>query len=191
MFYARINKMKKTILLVCTAIWIMAAGCTKESGTMGPLTWTLKKNGTLTISGIGNMSFYNPYDYDPQATQLYWYPYRANIQTVNIKEGVTSISLNAFADCSSLTSISIPNSVTSIGYWAFDYCSGLKKIIVKWEQPLDISSFGPFERISGNCILEVPQGTKVLYENTEEWKDFAPNIVESTGSPVNVIPEDK
>jgi hypothetical protein len=75
----------------------------------------------------------------------------------------------------------IPNSVTSIGDNAFYHCRRLKKVIVKREEPIAIGSM-TFYDIPDDCILEAPQGAKVLYENAEGWKDFAPNIVESTGS---------
>ena len=79
------------------------------------LTWTLTlADNTLTISGSGEMDNYlwgsNP---------LPWEQYRSYINTVNIAEGVTSISGGAFMSCYNLTDINIPNSVNKIGESAF------------------------------------------------------------------------
>lgn len=43
-----------------------------------------------------------------------------------IPDGVTAIGMNAFANCSRLSSVTIPESVTTIGIYAFEGCSGLK-----------------------------------------------------------------
>ena len=43
---------------------------------------------------------------------------------------VTSIGIDAFLDCSGLTSVVIPNSVTSIGNHAFNSCSGLTSVVI-------------------------------------------------------------
>jgi len=42
-----------------------------------------------------------------------------------IPDGVTSLGMYVFGDCTNLTSVSIPESVTSIGRYAFDFCENL------------------------------------------------------------------
>ena len=52
------------------------------------------------------------------------------VTNIEIPNGVTSISDNAFYDCDGLTSITIPNSVTSIGDNAFYDCDGLTSVTI-------------------------------------------------------------
>ena len=93
-----------------------------ESGKCGTgLTWTLK-NGTLTISGTGNMY---DYDYDYLAPWGFY-----GIFEINIDNGVTSIGNMAFEWCYDLESITIPDSVTSIGNSAFANCGYLKSVTI-------------------------------------------------------------
>ena len=94
-----------------------------ESGKTGELTWCITDDGTLTISGKGDM----PHNGEVEQT---WKKYRDFFTNVIVENGVTSIGSNAFNCCSSLTSITIPNSVNSIGYWAFGDCSSLESINV-------------------------------------------------------------
>lgn len=97
-----------------------------SSGTCGDnLTWTLDDEGTLTISGSGQMSNYDCNDSAP------WYSSRSSIKTVIIEEGVTSIGNCAFEDCSSLASITIPKGVTGMGDYTFDGCNNLKCITIQ------------------------------------------------------------
>ncbi|MBQ4494899.1 MAG: leucine-rich repeat domain-containing protein [Selenomonadaceae bacterium] len=93
-------------------------------GTCGDnLIWTLDDNGTLTISGKGDMeNFYN------QVAP--WYSKRNSIWKVIIKEGITSIGPGAFCACKSLTSVTIPESVHVIGYGAFECCESLAGVIL-------------------------------------------------------------
>ena len=46
------------------------------------------------------------------------------------KYDVTSIGVDAFKDCSGLTSLTIPSSVTTIGKDAFYRCSGLTSLTI-------------------------------------------------------------
>ena len=91
-----------------------------DSGECGAdLTWTLDSEGTLTISGKGEMLDYSP-----------WYNKKEAIQIVVIEYGVTRIGSYAFGDCSSLKSVIVPNSVTSIGADAFHGCSSLISVTI-------------------------------------------------------------
>ena len=95
------------------------------------LTWTLDKNGTLTISGTGDMVdyLYSLWDYDPEIggdTS----PFYCNtfIRKVVIGAGVTSIGECVFLGCSNLEQIDIPDSVTCITRYAFEDCGNLTSV---------------------------------------------------------------
>ena len=116
--------MKKLITLLC--ILPLCIALFAQSGTCGDnLTWELDDQGTLTISGTGEMDDYDDYDCSNLSP---WYYYRESITKVIINDGVTSIGDWTFTGCSSLTSIIIPNSVTSIGDLAFYGCTSLTSI---------------------------------------------------------------
>ena len=100
----------------------------------GSVMATLSNDGTLTISGNGEMKYWiNSYVVD-------WDSNRKNIKNVIINNGVTSIGNFAFSDCTSLTNITIPNSVTSIGDYAFYGCKSLTRLII----PSSVISIGNF-----------------------------------------------
>ena len=100
----------------------------------GSVMATLSDDGTLTISGNGEMKYwYNIY-------VVAWDSNRKNIKNVIINNGVTSIGNFAFSDCTSLTNITIPNSVTSIGDYAFYGCENLINITI----PNSVTSIGNF-----------------------------------------------
>ena len=108
--------MKKRIVLVLAALLCMtallcfAASAEEISGTCGEnLTWTFK-DGTLTISGTGEMA---------SDADLIWWDYRKEIKQVVIEDGVTEISHSAFSNLRELTSATIPESVNKIGSYAF------------------------------------------------------------------------
>ncbi|MBR5157874.1 MAG: leucine-rich repeat domain-containing protein [Clostridia bacterium] len=109
------------ILLNFSAISVLAA---THSGSCGEsLSWELEDDGTLSISGSGDMkTFYYNTSKPP------WYSYRSKIKNVFIGKGVTSIGNYAFVDCTSLKSVTISDTVTTIGDYAFDECSSLANV---------------------------------------------------------------
>jgi len=117
-----VMKRIKTILVVAL-LGIGTLGAWAQSGDFGvnnALHWELV-NGTLTINGTGMMPDYYSLD-NP------WSNYKSQITQVVIEDGVMTIGVNAFAECSNLTSVTIPNNVTRIGLGAFGYCSSLTSI---------------------------------------------------------------
>ncbi|MCD8145467.1 MAG: leucine-rich repeat domain-containing protein [Oscillospiraceae bacterium] len=113
--------MKKRLLAFTLALAMMVTLLTVgvsaaeevASGTCGDnLTWVLDSDGTLTISGTGDMSNWINYDAP-------WYSYRSSITSVTIGDGVTSIGSYAFWKYYGLTTITLPDSITSIGGLAF------------------------------------------------------------------------
>ena len=88
------------------------------------LTWLLDEEGTLTISGTGDMTNF------AAETETPWYDNRDNIRQIVVSEGVTSIGDNAFKGCSEFAQISLPQSLTRIGNRAFSGCYFLDAITI-------------------------------------------------------------
>ena len=121
-----------------------------------------------------------------------------SLSTYTIKEGTKWIGIDAFDDCSSLTSITIPNSVTSIGDFVFNGCSSLTSITIpnsvtsigaaafyECTSLADIycyattppvcyvdTEYGTFVGVSKNCYIHVPAGTVQDYQLATGWSDF-------------------
>ena len=67
-------------------------------------TWALDSEGTLTISGAGEMTNYSNYSYNSSP----WDNICKNIKKVKIKDGVTSIGDYSFLSCYNLTNVTSP-----------------------------------------------------------------------------------
>ena len=93
-----------------------------DEGTCGAsLTWELTNDGTLTISGTGDMT-----DFTERGP---WYEeYSNDILALKVADGVTSVGDFAFSGCTKLASVTLPASVTRIGEKAFWSCHALTAI---------------------------------------------------------------
>lgn len=104
-----------------TAVQEKVSGAT--SGTCGEnVTWTLDDEGTLTISGTGEMTDYFGADKGP------WFM-DSRVRRIVIEEGITHIGNAAFMTCSWAKEVSIPTSVTSIGAGSFSD-TGIESITI-------------------------------------------------------------
>jgi len=93
------------------------AASIESSGTCGTkVNWQLDSEGTLTISGSGDMR-----SFDGQ-----FKPYK--VKKVVVKSGVTSIYWGAFEECFNLESASIAGSVKTIESSAFEGCEKLRSV---------------------------------------------------------------
>lgn len=108
-----------TMLFSCLPI---IAGA-ETNGTCGDsITWILGDDGTLTISGSGDMP-----DYDWSSTAP-WDSQKDAITKIVVSDGVTSIGDLAFNGCKALADVTIADTVTSIGCWAFCDCNNLNEV---------------------------------------------------------------
>ena len=131
------KKLKKLLSVVLVLVMLVSAipmsgatllaGAAASNGQCGDsVYWTLDNEGTLTISGAGEM--YNYDEWDEEAAS----PFCENtsIRNVVIQDGVTAIGDSAFWYCTGLTSVTIPNTVTTIGDCAFYGCSKLENATI-------------------------------------------------------------
>ncbi|MDE7218372.1 MAG: leucine-rich repeat protein [Oscillospiraceae bacterium] len=154
--------MKKRILSLALAL-VMCLGLAipalaaeiVDSGKCGDnLTWTLDSEGTLTISGTGDMWDYND---NEDSLDSPWIG-NQNIQNVIFEDGITSIGKAAFAHCN-LISVWITSSVTRIGTSGFNLNGRLTDITVDNENPVYSSKDG--------VLFNIPAGAD--YTQAVAW----------------------
>ena len=163
--------MKKLFLYLF--LGILYTGCTQNEkldndstevhGTAGELIWVLSADGTLTISGKGEMPdyiHYNPGIGTTTGDYIYIAPWPKTITAIVINDGVTSIGGCAFLGCDKLMSVTIPNSVKSIGVGAFRECSSLTPVNI----PNSVTSIGAgaFRGCSSLTTVNIPNSVTFI-----------------------------
>lgn len=96
------------------------------TGTCGTnLLWTITEDGTLTIEGSGKMD-----NYGHSSNVSPWFPYRTEITSAVVDNGILNIGDYAFYACLNLENISIGESVATIGNSAFMDCTQLETVSI-------------------------------------------------------------
>ena len=136
-----------------------------DSGTCGAkgsnLTWRLGSEGTLTISGTGEMK-----NYDFKILFGEEAPWKKkDVKAVVIDNGVVSIGDSAFYGCTNLTDVTIADSVTSIGDSAFYGCANLTDVTI----PDSVTSIGDsaFYGCTSLTHITIPVGVTII-----GWRTF-------------------
>ena len=129
--------------------------------------WTLDSNGTLTISGTGEMNgspLIEDYRYSDLNVVINYgvtkicddaFSCYYGLKSVTIPDSVTSIGDYAFSN-TSIGSVTIPDSVTSIGARAFE-CSGIKSLTI----PNSVTTIGDYAFVECNSLTSVTIGTGI------------------------------
>ncbi|MCD7792451.1 MAG: leucine-rich repeat protein [Oscillospiraceae bacterium] len=149
------KKAAAVLLMLCVLVSLSTAALADNatSGYCGEVqnyenvTWNYS-NGTLTLSGTGEVSRYGFPDAVP------WHYLYREITTVVIGEGITSTGWQTFSDLVNLTSLTIPSTVTDIGDSAFTSCSSLSSVTI----PNGVTNLGvnAFAYCTGLTTIDIP-----------------------------------
>ena len=131
------------------------------------------QDGTLTISGTGEMADYEKYS----DNETPWEDIKKFIKTVVVQEGVTRIGNDAFGSCDELQSVTLPEGIVSIGDEAFSGTYSLTSITL----PESLETLGSYA-FGGSFIENITVPSKV--------KDIPPTAFMSCDQLVSVtLPE--
>ena len=175
--------MKRRILSILTALVLAFGLCSPlaglapeaeaaeiiDSGQCGDgLTWKFDSDGTMTISGTGEMYYY--YDYG-----IPWNDYRAQIKKLVVESGVTSIYDNTFSDCYNMELLTIADTVTYIGDRAFEDCKKIREVYL----PDSITELG--SNVFSNCIslesVNIPRGITTIPKDAFSFCCFSSIVI--------------
>lgn len=161
-------------IFIAAAVFLICAAnvCAAEGGSCGDGVYWDFENGTLKISGTGEMGNYLVYAKGPEENYAYMYyhsQWSAQIQNITrivVSEGVSTIGANAFAGCKNLKAVELPSTLTIIGARAFADCSALK--IVNLPRGVTLIDDWAFMNCSELETVSVPTGAKLgrgVFEN--------------------------
>ena len=176
--------MRKIYMLTMSLFVCMGAFAGNVNGTIGDnLKWTFTDDGTLTISGTGEMQHADGNSGYAWGTDNHTLD-RSLIKKVVVEEGVTSLGEYIFWDCQSLTEVKLPNSLTALRKECFKHCSVLRSITL----PDNISIIGEsaFEECKALETVTFPKNlkeinAKAFYNCNLKKVDLSQTQVETIG----------
>ncbi len=142
------------------------------------LTWALDENGTLTISGTGEMynsdsgwSFWEEYSGED------WYWSERVVKQIIVEEGVTTIGSFAFSNLVKVTQITFPDSIININPHSLQGLDSLLEIIVGENNSKYCSDNGILYNKNKKMLIKYPEGRDdeifLVPENVEIIRQYA------------------
>lgn len=133
---------------------LSASAAAADSGVCGKnAVWQLDSNGTLTVSGTGDMYSLN------SNYSIPWADKKDSIKQVIIGDGITSVGAQSFSDCTNLVSVTFSDTVTSIGSSAFSGCRSLRSVTF----PKSLTSISSMAFALCKSLAEVNIPSSVTY----------------------------
>lgn len=164
-----IAKAKGECVITATAPNGVSASCTVvvrveavDNGMVGDnITWTYYKDGTLIISGQGEIT------YDRQNIHPDWHPYHDEATAIIVEEGITSLPESSFADFNRCKSVQLPSTLKIIQHFAFGGCLRLSSIVL----PKSVEKIG-LEVFMMDTIDLYFEGTQAEFEQIEKFPQY-------------------
>lgn len=150
----RVTSVLLSLLMVISlfsAVPTVYAESASEGTLDGDIAYALDGEGTLTITGSGDMPDFALTTYAP------WYSNRYTVKKVVISEGITSIGKYNFTNLYNLTDLTMPNTIRTIGYGAFMNSLSLPEIVIP-DSVVSIDARAFMNNTSGNY----PAATKIV-----------------------------
>lgn len=153
-----------------------------DSGDCGPsVYWDIYESGLLIIKGSGTMYYW------PEYQNIPWDAYRSQITSVQVQEGVESLTVAAFLECVQLSSATLPSSLCCIDDSTFYNCVALRSIACGREYPPSVNGTYPFYNVNlSEITLTIPEVSESLYSSAEYWGQM--KIVAQGGSTSQLEP---
>ena len=133
-----------------------------DSGTCGEnVNWLLDSEGTLIISGNGEMDNYSYSSYS--LSKAPWDDYKDSIREVRFSDGITNVGKYSFYNCNEITKVILPNSLSQISEGAFKGCSNLSQIRIPFG--VEIIGYSAFYNCDALTSVSIPDSV-VSIENS-------------------------
>ena len=171
---------------------MIGSGWTFDGDSYGPVR-TYISDDILYVVGNG--------EYTTKSSKASWYSQRSSIKKIIVKEGITNIGGEAFANCSNVTEVTL-NNTGSIKYYAFRDCSELVRVnigsgVTEFNPYYDYIVWYPFSGCSKLSTINVTDlakycsltGIEWLASGTAEEKTLLINGVAHSSTSELVIPE--